>query len=127
MFERLTSTILQRALQQYFVLDANDSNVTNVWSGFVRWNQMELRTEWMNEKIQAKGLPFEVIHGHVNLLTISIPWSKLNLLSGKAAPKNKWKQQKEPAGNGDAGTIVVVLDGVQLLVRELLMHRMIDF
>eukprot|EP00977_Amphora_coffeiformis_P007537 scaffold1650_cov163-Amphora_coffeaeformis.AAC.3 len=116
MFERLTSTVLQQALKEYFVLDdAHDANVMDVWSGFVRWNQMELRTAWLNEKIQAKGLPFEVLRGHVNLLTISIPWSKLNLLSTRNNKKNNNKKKKDA---GDAGTIVVVLDGVQLLVRS---------
>lgn len=101
MFERLTSKLLQRMLQEYFVMDDKD-NVMDVWSGFVRWNQLELRKEWLNEKIQAKGLPFEVLHGYVNLLTVSIPWSKLS---------SKKKDQST------AGTIVIVLDGVQLLVR----------
>ena len=138
MFERLTSTILQRALQEYFVLDnsnnnnsgngaanssssSNTHNVMDVWSGFVRWNQMELRTAWLNEKIQSKGLPLQVIHGHVNLLTISIPWSKLNLLNNRNNKKNTrhngGNNSNNKNSNGDAGTIVVVLDGVQLLVR----------
>ena len=115
MFERLTSTVLQRSLQEYFVLDGSDANVMDVWSGYVRWNQMELRTAWLNEKIQAKGLPFQVLHGHVNLLTISIPWSKLSLLSG-GGNKDR-KRNQEDKNNGDAASIVVVLDGVQLLVR----------
>ena len=56
-----------------------------------------------------------MIRGHVNLLTISIPWSKLNWLSSQKTP---WRRRNHPETppRQDVGTIVVVhlLDGVQL-------------
>lgn len=92
MLERLTANVLHRFLSQYFDYDGDDQAA--IWSGFVKYQNLHLRVEKLNDKLASAGQPIRVEAGFVRNLTITVPWGKLARMDS---------------------TVVVVVDGLFLL------------
>jgi hypothetical protein len=102
-----------------------------VWSGYVSLQDLHLKTNVWNEKLSSQGQPFEVVHGSIQSLELTVPWSKLTATttsttsttsstttsSVPSAPRGTPQTQKQQQKLDPAAAIVVVLDGVHLLVR----------
>jgi hypothetical protein len=109
---------------------SNNNNNTwtsmGVWSGYVSLQDLHLKTDVWNEKLASKGQPFEIVHGSIQSLELTVPWSKLSSLStatstgsgnGTSTPTGTPQKQQQPPKLDPSAAIVVVLDGVHLLVR----------
>lgn len=111
--------------------NTNNNNNTwtsmGVWSGYVTLQDLHLKTDVWNEKLASKGQPFEIVHGSIQSLELTVPWSKLSSLSaattgtssgtGNGTSTPTGTPQKQPPKLDPSAAIVVVLDGVHLLVR----------
>ena len=112
MFERLVQQILSKFLSKYFTEDSlaknkiNRSSQLGVWSGYVSLQDLELKKDVVNAKLQSRGLPFEIIDCSFRQVEITIPWAKLSNPIAYQARKGK-----------DDAVVVVVMDGIHLLAR----------
>jgi hypothetical protein len=120
MLERLAAKLLQHLLSKYFEQEPpstassggggrvssslrsasthaapNSSSSAAIWSGFVTYHNLRLKTGALNQSLMEQGRPFRVECGLIRNLTITIPWGKL---ASTDSP------------------IVVVLDGVFVLM-----------
>jgi hypothetical protein len=136
MLERLTGKLLSRFLSKYFILpESNNSDGSTkkqsssssssssspsktqlaVWSGFLSFQHLQLRSTIVNETFQKKGLPFELSCGFVDRVEINVPWAQLRSLLSSGAGGGKGKNETDGAAGSDA-EIVIVLDGIYLLI-----------
>jgi Vacuolar sorting-associated protein 13, N-terminal/N-terminal region of Chorein or VPS13 len=112
MFERLVQQILSKFLSKYFTEDSlaknkiNRSTQLGVWSGYISLQDLELKKDVVNTKLQSRGLPFEIVDCSFRQVEITIPWAKLSNPIAYQARKGK-----------DDAVVVVVIDGIHLLAR----------
>jgi len=73
MLEGLVATLLNKFLGQY-ISNFNPKQLkVGIWSGDVRLDNLHLK----REALDAFDLPINVVHGHLGVLTLKIPWSNL--------------------------------------------------
>jgi hypothetical protein len=128
MLERLTGKLLSRFLSKYFILpgesdpEYGSSNGIGspsktqlaVWSGYLSLQHLGLRSSLVNDHFQKEGLPFELSHGFVDRVEITIPWAQLRgLLSGSGGGGAKNKGETTDTTETE---VIVVLDGLYLLL-----------
>ncbi|GKY98564.1 hypothetical protein MPSEU_000813200 [Mayamaea pseudoterrestris] len=120
MFENLAAKLAQRFLKDYFVMDTTQNNGSDtafaslgVWSGFVQWHRLSLKTDVINEKLLL-GLPVQLVHGSVRSVQVTVPWSKLQPSSLIDLVRGRNKQQRTDSSRAD---IVIVLDGISILLK----------
>ncbi|CAJ1918125.1 unnamed protein product [Cylindrotheca closterium] len=111
MFERLVSKALGDFLSKYFTEEslakngASTSAQLGVWSGYITLSNIELKKDVINEKLQKKGQPFEIVQCNIRKVEITIPWAQMS------NPIQSTDRSR------DEGVVVVVLDGITLLVK----------
>ena len=130
MLERLVGRLLNNVLSQYFVYNNNgntdpstdpsaEAGATSpqpslgVWSGYIALDNLQLRTEVINDLLEQRGIPLEVLHCTIRRVEITVPWSKLNQSTAVGIHSNS-------NGNNNSGAVVViVMDGIHILARTL--------
>ena len=132
MLERLVGRLLNNVLSQYFVYNNNGKNQTatdatapsaegatspqpslGVWSGYIALDNLQLRTEVINDLLEQRGIPLEVLHCTIRRVEITVPWSKLNQ-STAAGSSNGGSN-----GTTSGAVVVIVMDGIHILARTL--------
>jgi len=120
MLERLVGRLLNNFLSKYFVYQSTSNNSKEssfssstgtplqpslgVWSGYIALDNLQLKTDVINDLLQERGIPLEVLHCTIRRVEITVPWSKLR------TPGD---------GVGDGAAVVIVMDGIHVLARTL--------
>ena len=117
MFEKLAGNVLSKVLSKYFTEEslarnkATKSAHWGIWSGYITLQNLEIKTDIINEKLRRKGQPLELVRCSLRQVEITIPWAKVSNPIGVGSTANGFSSPSKDAA------AVLVLDGVHFLFR----------
>ena len=102
-----------------------------VWSGYIALDNLQLRTEVINDLLEQRGIPIEVLHCTIRRVEITVPWSKLSQFSTTnnsttTFGRNGSSSSSSSVTNGGSShgaVVVIVMDGIHILTRTLYEYK----
>jgi hypothetical protein len=100
-------------LSEYFEYSPDDRQKASVgvWSGYLSLHNLRFKSHVINDALAATGQPFQLVHGSIRHIEITVPWSQWSRLLASST-------SSYITASSAASTAVIVIDGIHLLVQS---------